>query len=91
MEDTETGELSWTLYSDFYNLYIEDFDEFSKVKEQDMPKDFKEMEHIKESVFKAALGKILSESTAKDWGGELQTLQLPIYTTKGSVLEQRFY
>ncbi|NET27681.1 hypothetical protein [Okeania sp. SIO1I7] len=70
IQDIETGEPSWTLYSDFYNLYIEDFDEFSKVKEQDMPEDFKEMKQIKESLFKAALGKILSESTPKDWGGE---------------------
>ncbi|NET46761.1 hypothetical protein [Okeania sp. SIO2B3] len=51
-------------------LYIEDFDEFSKIKEQNMPKDFEEMKHIKENVFKVALGKILSESIPKDWGGE---------------------
>ncbi|MGB3508639.1 MAG: hypothetical protein WBA93_05245 [Microcoleaceae cyanobacterium] len=71
IEDIETGEPSWSIiYSDFYNLYIEDFDEFSKIKEQSMSENFEEMKDIKESVFKAALGKILSESTPKDWGGE---------------------
>lgn len=68
--DVETGNLSWTKYSDFYNLHIEDFKEFSKVKDIDMPKSFEDMKDIKEKVFKAALGKILAESTPMDWGGE---------------------
>lgn len=68
--DAATGDLSWTRYSDYYRLYLEDFDEFSKLKDHDLPTDFGVMQQIKESVFKAALGKILKESTPKDWGGE---------------------
>lgn len=70
LEDVDKGNLSWTKYSDFYRLHIEDFDEFSKVKKFDIPAGFDVMKQIKESVFKAALGKILKESTPKDWGGE---------------------
>ena len=69
--DLETRDLSWTkTYNNFYKIHIEDFEEFSKVKETEMPENFDEMKDIKEKVFKAALGKILSESTPKDWGGE---------------------
>ena len=69
--DVETRDLSWTkTYNNFYNIHVEDFEEFSKVKETEMPENFEEMKDIKEKVFKAALGKILSESTPKDWGGE---------------------
>lgn len=71
MADPETGDLAWKKYSDHYNLNIEDFDEFSKAKEVAMPSSFDEMKNIKEGVFKAALGKILNESTPKDWGGEM--------------------
>lgn len=70
MGDTDTGELAWIRYSDHYNLHAEDFDEFSKVKDFELPPSFDDMKQIKESVFKRALGKILSESTTKDWGGE---------------------
>lgn len=70
MSDKKTGELAWEKYSDHYNLHIEDFDEFSKIKDTAMPSSFDDMKNIKENVFKEALGKILSESTPKDWGGE---------------------
>ncbi len=71
LADVKTRDFSWTTrYSDYYRIHLEDFEEFSKVKDFDMPADFDAMEQIKESVFKAALGKILKESTSKDWGGE---------------------
>ena len=57
-------------YSDSSALYIDDFEEFSRVNKIEQPASFKEMREIKEKVFKAALGKILCESTYKDWGGE---------------------
>lgn len=57
-------------YSDSSALYIDDFEEFSRVNKIEQPASFKEMREIKEKVFKAALGKILRESTSKDWGGE---------------------
>lgn len=70
LKDVETGDLSWTRYSDYYNLHLEDFDEFSRVKDHQIPDQFEAMKEIKEHVFKTGLGKILHESTPKDWGGE---------------------
>ena len=70
LEDVNTGNLSWTRSGDYYRLYLEDFDEFSQIKEYEIPAEFDAMKNIKESVFKEALGKVLSESTPKDWGGE---------------------
>ena len=69
--DVNTGDLLWERYSDAFHVYLEDFDEFAKVKELKMPHEFDEMRHISERVFKLCLGKILSESTPKDWGGEM--------------------
>lgn len=70
ISDIETGELAWIRYSDHYQLYIEDFEEFSKVKEVPIPKAVDEMKQIKESVIKQAFGEILNEATPNDWGGE---------------------
>ena len=61
------------LNNNFYNsssLHIENFEEFSRVKDIQQPDSFDEMRDITERVFKTALGKILSESTPSDWGGE---------------------
>lgn len=69
--DKTTGDLLSERYSKAFNVYLEDFDEFSKVKEYQMPQEFNEMKHISENVFKRCLGKILNESTPKDWGGEM--------------------
>ncbi|CAM2066755.1 Methyltransferase [Sulfidibacter corallicola] len=70
MMDMDTGNLTWNLYNDYYNVYIENFDEFSRVRDYKLSSNFSEMKHIKEKTFKSALGRILSESTPKDWGGE---------------------
>ncbi len=69
--NAETGDLLWELYKDVFHIHPEEFEEFSKVKEIEIPSEFDEMRNIKESVFKSCLGKILSESTPKDWGGEM--------------------
>ena len=69
--NVKTGDLLWERYNDVYQIYPEDFEEFSKVKEIEIPSDFDEMRNIKETVLKSCLGKILSESTPKDWGGEM--------------------
>jgi hypothetical protein len=70
--DPKTHELSWVhKYGEFYNVHLEDFDEFSKVKEFPFPSSFEDMEQISESAFKKAIGKVLAESTPKDWGGEM--------------------
>lgn len=70
LHDTGTGDLLWSLYTDHYRVHLEDFTEFSAVKDVLLPEDFGEMEKISETAFKRCLGRILSESTPKDWGGE---------------------
>jgi hypothetical protein len=70
LADSETGELLWENYTNFYQLHLEDFKEFEIVKEYSLLDSIEEMRHIKEGVFKQCLGKILAESTPKDWGGE---------------------
>ncbi len=70
MLDVESGELLWETYTDFYQVHIEDFREFEKVKNQPFPESFEDMRLVKEEVFKQCLGKILAASTPKDWGGE---------------------
>ncbi|MCF8719763.1 hypothetical protein [Nitrospina gracilis] len=74
MVNSETREVLWELYTDYYRIHLEDFDEFSKVKEIDLPKSFDEMKKIREKVFKQCLGKILSETIQSDWGGETSDL-----------------
>lgn len=70
IQNIKTGELMWKHYSDVYQVHLEDFDEFSKVKQLSLPASFDDMKKIKESVFKECLGKLLNESVSKDWGGE---------------------
>ena len=70
LHDTGTGDLLWSLYTDHYRVHLEHFKEFSAVKTSPMPATFDEMKSISESAFKRCLGRILSESTPKDWGGE---------------------
>ncbi|MBW2664198.1 MAG: hypothetical protein JRD93_20040 [Deltaproteobacteria bacterium] len=54
----------------FFENFIEDFNEFSEVKKYEKPHDFKPMKQISEQAFKKALGKILGDQISKDWGGE---------------------
>jgi hypothetical protein len=70
LQSKTDGELLWKSYTDFYQLYLEDFAEFSKVLEEPLPSDCSQMGEIKESVFKQCLHKILGDSTSNDWGGE---------------------
>lgn len=70
LQSKSTGDLLWASYTDFYRLHLEDFDEFSMVKGVETPGTADLMKHIKESVFKACLQKLLGGSIVKDWGGE---------------------
>lgn len=70
MSDAASGELLWEKYTDFYRVYLEDFEEFQKVKNYPLPESVDDMRLIKEEAFKQCLGKILVESPLKDWGGE---------------------
>jgi hypothetical protein len=58
------------LACDFYEHYIEDVDEFSKVKEVAEPADAGPMSAVSEYAFKLCLSKILGDSPPSDWGGE---------------------
>ncbi len=58
----------WNKY--FYENFIEDFDEFKKVKDIEDPKDFEVMKNISEKAFKLCMSEILGDKTQKDWGGE---------------------
>lgn len=55
----------------FFEHFIEDFAEFSKVREVPEPVDPGPMQHISERAFKKALGMILGDVVASDWGGEM--------------------
>ena len=70
MQDADTSEAVWIKYTDHYQVFLEQFEEFSLVKDHPLPDSHLEMQQIKETAFKACLGKHLSESTPKDWGGE---------------------
>lgn len=55
---------------DFYEHYLEDFDEFSKVSDLPLPDSPEPMRHISEKAVKKCLAKILGDADQKDWGGE---------------------
>ncbi len=62
-------DIMWYGY-DFYEHYIEDFDEFNLVKNIPQPPDVKPMRNVSEKVFKKCLQKILGDTASNDWGGE---------------------
>jgi hypothetical protein len=55
---------------DFYEHYIEDFDEFARVRDIPEPESVEPMREVSEKAFKRCLGKLLHDPTVKDWGGE---------------------
>ena len=54
----------------FFEHFVEDFDEFSKVNTIEKPTDISPMRAVSESGFKRELAQILGDSPSKDWGGE---------------------
>jgi hypothetical protein len=58
---------------EFYENFIDDFDEFSKVRGQPIPDETEAavMEKISEKAFKTCLAEILGGSAMKDWPGEM--------------------
>lgn len=50
--------------------FVDDFDEFSKVREVPAPDSCLPMRDISEAAFKQCLATILGDETRKDWGGE---------------------
>jgi len=71
----DASQLMWE-GQDFYEIYPDDIDEFSKMKTEDIPDEewLEYMENISEKDVKAKLCKILKEIPTKDWGGELNDL-----------------
>lgn len=72
-EEGASFDPSWLAY-DFYENFIEDFDEFSKVRSVPLPPHAPEMEVVSEAAFKACLADILGGETPRDWGGETSDL-----------------
>jgi hypothetical protein len=64
-----THRITWWGY-DFFEHFVEDFDEFSEVKNEGEPNSFEEMASISENAFKTCLAEILGDTVVKDWGGE---------------------
>lgn len=54
----------------FYEHFVEDLDEFSRVKDIPEPNDPAPMAAVSERAFKLALSKILGDAVPVDWGGE---------------------
>jgi hypothetical protein len=55
-------------------VFVEDIDELSAVREQPAPTDWDVMSEISEAAFKQCLGEILGAEIASDWGGEQSDL-----------------
>jgi len=64
-----SDKIMWWHY-EFFENFVEDFDEFAKVRTYNKPQDFTVMQNISEKAFKRCLGLILGDSVNKDWGGE---------------------
>jgi hypothetical protein len=54
----------------YYEQFVEDFDEFARVREVDTPSDSEPMRCVTERAFKACLQKLLGGTAQADWGGE---------------------
>jgi hypothetical protein len=56
--------------SEFYEQFVEDFDEFSKVRDVPEPTSPEGMRVISEAAFKTCIAELLGDAVANDWGGE---------------------
>jgi len=64
-----SAEIMWWGF-DFFENFVEDFDEFSEVRYVPKPDSFEPMRNVSEESFKRCLAKILKDRTTNDWGGE---------------------
>lgn len=55
----------------YFENFIEDIDEFSKVKEFEVPENHSPMKNVSEWAFKLCVAEILGDQVEKDWGGEM--------------------
>jgi hypothetical protein len=69
-EDPKWSERIMWFNNGFYENYLEDFDEFARVTERELPEDYSRMKKIPEVGFKRALARVLVDRPQSDWGGE---------------------
>lgn len=69
-EDPKVADAAMWWGYEFYENFVEDFDEFSRVTTEPLPDDCEPMRDVSERAFKVCLGKVLGDPTVKDWGGE---------------------
>jgi hypothetical protein len=55
---------------EFFENVIENFDEFSRVRQFPKPGDYAAMKEVSEATFKTCLSEIVGGEPPKDWGGE---------------------
>lgn len=55
---------------DFFEHYVDDVDEFSRVEAEPTPDSPEPMQQISEAAFKRCIAEILGDSVQGDWGGE---------------------
>ena len=67
--DPEHQGIEWS-GSEFYEQFIEDFDEFAKVTSIDEPASPERMRPISEAAVKTCFAEILGDRAGNDWGGE---------------------
>lgn len=68
-DEAPNFDIMWYGY-DFFEDFVEDFDEFSRVKDIPVPKDVEPMRNVSENSFKQCLAEILGGTVQNDWGGE---------------------
>jgi len=68
-DETPTFDIMWYGY-DFFEDFVEDFDEFTRVKDIPVPSDVTPMRDVSENAFKQCLAEILGDAVQNDWGGE---------------------
>jgi hypothetical protein len=64
---------NWAMWygHEYFEHFVEDFDEFSAVTNISQPNDVEPMRLIKEHAFKECLATLLGDTTRADWGGEM--------------------
>ncbi len=75
---------------DFYENYVEDFDEFAKVDNVALPADCSPMREITERAIKQCMAHLLGGEAGNDWGGEASDFFSPHLHLGGRRLKGAF-
>jgi hypothetical protein len=75
---------------EFYEQFIEDFDEFSRVKGFPEPPSCEPMRRVSEGAFKQCLAEIVGGEAPKDWGGESCDFYSPHMRLRGERVKAAF-